>query len=330
MPSFKHYVEIKDEKNESIGSAAKFAGGFGGNLIGQSVRGAGNAIKGVGQAVGGTLGAIGSLGASGAFGLLGNKDKVRERLKKSGEHISDNIGGGLKNIIKGIIQVGGAASFITPTLRGFQASQEKGVSGFNKNRNAAQKLLGLNSNKDEPYIVEEIPSNIIKAKIFIDKLYEAIINGREVSLRKKPEEFLKELIPVMHAVTSKYKNEELNKKFKYILKTYFPNFEIIELNVGTFISMITSNLSFSKDSTIVEYINYLHNKSQKNNVIIITNNDEIFFKELILIHNNYLSSKNTNDKEDIEFIKALKNKTIDVINKFFPNKKIKLNKKTAS
>lgn len=313
MLEFKKYINEEIQK-ESITDPLKFLGGFATNLVGQGLRGAGNLIKGGAETVAGGISSASNLVSAGVYELLGNKKQASQNVKNFGSGIS-LIGKGLKGIVKAVIQLGGAASGITPTLRGFQAANEKGISGFNKNRNSTQKLLGLNSNEETPYIIDNLPNSAVDAKEFIDNFYYQTKIGREIKINKKPEKFLKRFVLLGILVSGKYKDPELNDKFKFLINTFFPNFEVIELNVGTFLNKTKDIFYYNSD--IVQYINYLYEKSLKDKVIIITNSDSLFFKELELIYKQYLKS----DKpEDQEIIDDLKNKVKEAGKKFWPNK----------
>lgn len=313
MLNFKNYIE-EEIKKESMLSPIKFLGGFGGNIIGQGLKGAGNAAGGSITAGMSTLGSLANLTAAGAYGLIGNKEAAKKRLKASYGNIK-KIGGGLKDIIKGTIQIGGAASLVTPTLRGFQAANEPLTMGMNKNRNKIQKALGLNSNKETPYIISDIPENIVEVKKFIEDFYEQTKNKREIKIAKKPEKFLKKLITFGVATLEKYNDKNLNYKFKFLLNTYFPNFEIVEIKAGSFLKEIDSQ-KFYEDSLIVQYINYLYEKSIKEKVVLITNNDKIFILELKNIYKYYLKETNLNNSKEEIVATELKQKIKKIVEKF--------------
>ena len=312
MLNFKKYIK-EEIKKESVLSPIKFLGGFGGNVIGQGLKGLGNIAKGAVK-TSGVLGSVTNLAASSAYGVLGNKKLARERLGASYDNIKF-AGEGLKNIIIGAIQIGGVASFITPTLRGFQAAAEPLSMGLNKNRNKTQKILGLNSNEETPYIIKEVPNNITEIKKFIEEFYKQTKNKREVKIAKKPENFLKEFVIKASKALEKYNNEELNYKFKFLLETYFSNFELIEIKPGTLLSQIEGK-KFDENSLIVQYINYLYKKSLKERIILITNNDKMFIYELKMIYKKYLDKNNSDYQKEEEIILELKDKIKKIVEKF--------------
>jgi hypothetical protein len=311
--NFKDYIK-EEIKKESVLSPIKFLGGFGGNIIGQGIKGVSNAAKGSIGASTSTLASLGNLMASSAYGMLGNKEAAKDRAKASYKNL-ESTARGLKDIIVGAIQIGGAATLITPTLRGFQAANEPLSRGFNKNRNKIQKTLGLNSNKETPYIISDVPNNMVEIKKFIEDFYEQTKNKREVKITKKPEKFLKKLITFGAVALEKYNDKNLNYKFKFLLNTYFPNFEVVEIKVGAFLNEIDSQ-KFYENSMIIEYINYLYEKSLKDKVILITNNDKIFILELKNIYKKYLDIKNTNNPKEEEVAKELKEKIKKIVEKF--------------
>jgi hypothetical protein len=311
--NFKEYIK-EEIKKESVLSPIKFLGGFGSNIFGQGIKGASNAALGGLGTVAGTVGSLANLFAGTAYGALGNKEAKKERLKASYNNLK-SAGIGLKNIIVGAVQIGGAASLVTPTLRGFQAAREPLTLGFNKNRNKLQKALGLNSNKETPFVIDDVPEDAKKNKEFIEEFYEQTMNKREVKITKKPEKFLKKLIKIGIPTLEMYKDKNLNYKFKFLLNTYFPNFEIVEIKVGLFLNEI-ENQKFYEDSLIVQYINYLYEKSTKDKVILITNNDKIFILELKNIYKYYLEDKNLNNPKEEVIAKELKEKIKKIVEKF--------------
>lgn len=141
---FKEFFELEEFgdnicSENIITSPLKFAGGMGGNLIGQNIRGAGNIIKG---AYKGTKGIANS--GIGALQAISGDKKGKERIKKGIEGIL----GGVKDAGKGIAQ-----SFVSPissVLRGAQAVDDDEISGIlsPKSGNKFQKFLGLRGEKD--------------------------------------------------------------------------------------------------------------------------------------------------------------------------------------
>jgi hypothetical protein len=326
MLNFKDYLE-KEIKEESVSGAAKFIGGFGGNLVGQGLKGSSNVLKGVGRVAKGIAAIPVNTTTAAGYGLLGNKEKTIEKIKDIGTNIGSDLVGGLKNVVKGAVQIGGAATLVTPTLRGLQASNEKGLSRLNRNRNSVQRFFGLNSNKDEPLIISDVPRDSKKIIKMIEDMYEDTAAGKSVSLRIKPEYFLKNFINAYNKIPE---DRVLDNKFKYLLKTYFPNYEVVEIQPGYFLNTLNSKV-FYEDSDINQYIDYLYSKSLVENIVLITGNDMLFFDELVQIHNNYFSSNNliTKSKDSLSILKEQKNKIIQIIKRFLPNKKLKLNKKTS-
>lgn len=134
--------EILDQKTENwVTDPLKFAGGVGGNLIGQTLRGVGNTGAGVVNAASG----LGDIGMGALQRLTGSKDKAKKRLSRG----ISNFSSGGKQIARGAGQIGGAWTGITPVLRGAQAVDDKSIGGVlapnDPKRNYWQDLFGLDS-----------------------------------------------------------------------------------------------------------------------------------------------------------------------------------------
>lgn len=320
MLNFKDYFK----KEESF-NPVNFVGGFAGNLLGQGAKSAANIAKGAGKTAAGLLGTAGGMVGGISHKILGSEENTKGsvNLVKSSAAL---IGSGLGDIVKGIVQLGGATSLITPFLRGMQASSESIVpKRFNRNRNYIQRLLGLNSNKETPFIINGAPKDSQEMIFLIDKWYEEAINNREIQVRGKPEIFIKKLMVLYNSTTT---SVQLNKKIKYLLNTYFSNFEVVVIEAGKLLHTIDQEVFYS-DSKIIRYIEFLYEKSKDPNVVLITQDNNLFVKELIKIHNEYLSSKNLvlgkKSKDTSAYMSHMKNKIIDIIARFFPNKTIKRN-----
>lgn len=326
MLNFKDYLK----KQEEAFNPVNFVGGFATNLGSQGIKSATNIAKGVGKTAAGSIGAVAGVIGGASHGLLGSKENTKKSIdlvKKS----AGVFGDGLKDVVKGIIQLGGAATLVTPFLRGMQASAEPFTpKRFNRNRSQAQKLLGLNSDRETPLVLNGVPGTKEEIIKMIEEWYEEAIHKREIQVKGKPEIFITKLMELYNSIET---DAGLNKKIKYLLNTYFSNFEVIVIEAGKFLNRIDQEVFYS-NSKIIEYIEFLYEKSKNSNVVLITQNNKTFLDELIKIHNDYLSSKNLimgkKDPETAKYIQDLKNKIIDIIATFVPNKKIKPIKRSKS
>lgn len=121
-----------------VGSALRAVGGFGGNLISQTARGAGNLAVGAGKAARG----VGRVGLGAVQGLTGG---VRQGLSNIGGGIGD-IASGVGSAATGAAQAAGALSGVTPTIRAVQAAGENSFfTPMSNRRTAVQRAMGLNS-----------------------------------------------------------------------------------------------------------------------------------------------------------------------------------------
>lgn len=321
MLSFKNYLIKQEEAFNPI----NFTGGFATNLAGQGIKSVGNITQGVGKTAAGLVGAAGGVVGGVTHGMLGSKDNSKKSIdfaKKS----TNVIGSGITDVVKGVIQLGGAVSLITPFLRGVQASAEPAIPRrFNRNRSSTQKLLGLNSSKETPLIILGIPKDGQDLKKLIEEWYEEAVNKREIQVKGKPEIFIKKLIQLYNSTET---DAGLNRKIKYLLNTYFSNFEVIMIEAGQLLPIIDKEIFYS-NSRIIRYIDFLHSKTKSPNVVLITQNNKIFLEELIKIYNNYLSSNNlilgrsSRTIETKKYMQEYKNKILEIVAKFIPNKKIK-------
>jgi len=121
-----------------VGGTLRGLGGFGGNLISQTAKGAGNIAAGAAGAIGG----VGKVGLGVVQGVTGGGHQA---VSSIGSGVSD-FAKGLGTAAKGVAQTAGAVSGITPALRGIQASREKSFfTPMSSRRTAVQKAMGMNS-----------------------------------------------------------------------------------------------------------------------------------------------------------------------------------------
>lgn len=147
---FKEFLAFEEEKQlfrecdqideNWLTGPLKFVGGAATNAGVQTARGLGNLAKGVVRGVGGAV----ETGVGGLQYLGGGGKKAKKRL---GSGVSKIATGG-SEAIKGIAQLGGALSGVTPLIRGAQASTER-FGSMSPNRNWLQKTFGLNA-EEEP------------------------------------------------------------------------------------------------------------------------------------------------------------------------------------
>lgn len=121
-----------------VGSLLRGVGGFGGNLLTQTARGAGNLVRGAGK----TAVGLGRVGLGAVQGVTG---AGREGLSNIGGGISD-VASGVGTAVRGAAQTAGALTGVTPVMRGVQAANEKSfLTPMSKRRTALQQAMGLNS-----------------------------------------------------------------------------------------------------------------------------------------------------------------------------------------
>jgi hypothetical protein len=121
-----------------VGGTLRAMGGFGGNLITQTARGARNIA-------GGALGTLGGVGKVGLGAIQGVTGAGRKGASTIGSGVSD-VASGVGTALKGTAQVAGAVSFLTPTMRAAQAAAERSFfTPLSNRRTGLQKAMGLNS-----------------------------------------------------------------------------------------------------------------------------------------------------------------------------------------
>jgi hypothetical protein len=134
-------IELLDEallEEGVVGGTLRAMGGFGGNLITQTARGARNIA-------GGALGTLGGVGKVGLGAIQGVTGAGRRGASTIGSGISD-VASGVGTALKGAAQVAGVASGITPTMRAAQAATERSFfTPLSNRRTGLQKAMGLNS-----------------------------------------------------------------------------------------------------------------------------------------------------------------------------------------
>ena len=144
------FDETKILEENWLTSGLKFTGGTAGNLLGQTVRGAGNILGGTAKALAGS----GQAALSGLQGLGGGSAQAKTNIKKAGK----NIVGGVGQALKGGLQVG--ASPVTALLRGAQASGEDlAPKPLGKDRSWYQKTLGLNTWNQQKNSTQQEPAD---------------------------------------------------------------------------------------------------------------------------------------------------------------------------
>ena len=147
---FKEFLAFEEEKQlfrecdqideNWLTGPFKFVGGAASNAGIQTGRGLGNLAKGVARGIDGAV----ETGVGGLQYLGGGGKKAKKKLGSGVSKIA--TGGG--EAIKGIAQLGGALSGITPLIRGAQASTER-FGPMSSKRNWLQKTFGLNAEEPE-------------------------------------------------------------------------------------------------------------------------------------------------------------------------------------
>jgi hypothetical protein len=220
---FKEFLENEEAKlfdvgleqmDEVLGTALKFAGGLGGNLISQTGRGLGNLATGLGQsAIGTGQGALSALQAAG-----GGWNK---KGKKTFDSAYSNLEAGGRKLGRGVAQLAGALSGTTPLLRGAQATSEPmRLSGVyapsSKNRTKTQDLFGLNSWEKPPIVQKQNVSRKnyspeeIKTRSFLKDL-----SRQERGLIPQPEEW-KKLVSMYKIAKTSEERKTIRRKMREV------------------------------------------------------------------------------------------------------------------
>jgi len=335
MLTFKEYIEKREEIDESLTGAAKFVGGFGGNLLGQSSRGLLNLGKGAAKVGLGALGAAADVVKGTAQASLGDTERSSRSLSSAKKRIS-TVGSGLVDASKGAVQLAGAATGVTPFLRGVQASSEEGIAPLSRERNSAQELLGLNANqaprekerkikrsqiqrpkKEDLFVLSPVTDSKNVAH-YISEAYKASQEGKKV-ITYDAKEFVSNLL--ISYSNHKNKNPKIDKKLNYILKRYFPNYKIIKMK-----SFESMGIQMNADS-ILKIKNFINSVivlevDNPEKITYLPEDSEKFRKDLIEIHNNVLNTKNFNKNIQGD-IKDLKKQVLRILNHYYPEKEFK-------
>jgi len=212
----KLFDEGLDQIDEVLGTAAKFIGGLGGNLLSQTARGLGNVATGLGQsAIGTGQGALSALQAAG-----GGWNK---KGKKTFDSAYSNLDSGGRKLGRGVAQLAGALTGTTPLLRGAQAASEPmGISGVyapnSKNRSATQDLFGLDSwQKPEP-MPKQKPKNTPKpkkiAKASTEDETKSFLKRKEKT-RDQPEAWVR-LVAMYRSARTIEEKKEIRRRLKLV------------------------------------------------------------------------------------------------------------------
>jgi hypothetical protein len=348
MLTFKEYIEKREELDESLLDAGKsvgrFVGGFGGNLLGQSTRGLWNLGKGASKVGLGTLGTAANVVTGTAQAAIGDKERFLRSLGRAGKGIS-TVGSGIVDAGKGAVQLAGAATGITPFLRGVQASSEEGIHPFSKDRNQAQQLFGFNANKPEPEQEQEreikrssIPrpkrgevfflSPITNSKNvvnYIDEVYKEEKEGKKL-VTYDAKEFIGNVL--VSYSNCRNKNPKTDKKLDYILKEYFPEYKIIRMKTFEGLGIKMDSGSILRIKNFINSIILLEIES-KEEVTYLPEDPVRFRKDLIELHNNVLNTNNFSKNLSSE-IKDLKKQVVRILNHYYPEKEVKIEVRKTS
>jgi len=342
MINFKEYIEKREEIDESLIGAAKFIGGSVGNLLGQTGRAAWNLGKGATKVGLGTLGAAADTVAATAQAAVGDKERSLRSLGRAGRGIS-TVGSGIIDASKGAVQLAGAATGITPFLRGVQASSEEGIHPFSKDRNQAQELFGFNSNKPEQEQEREIKrSSISRPKPgevfflspitnsknvvnYIDEVYKEEKEGKKL-VTYDAKEFIGNILVSYSNCRSK--NSKTDKKLDYILKEYFPEYKIIKMKTFESLGIKMDSGSILRIKNFINSIILLEIES-KEEITYLPEDPAKFRKDLIELHNNVLNTDNYSKNLSSE-IKDLKKQVVRILNHYYPEKEVKIEVRKTS
>lgn len=147
-----------------VGGTLRALGGFGGNLLSQSARGAANIVSGAGR----TAGGLAKVGLGAVQAVTGGGKQAGSSLSSGASDVVSGVGTGLK----GVAQAAGAVTGVTPTIRAIQAANEKSFfTPMSNRRTSLQKAMGLNSwdpegdqKKDTDEAFRELKSRYRKAE----------------------------------------------------------------------------------------------------------------------------------------------------------------------
>lgn len=350
MINFKEYIEKREELDESLigagKSIGKFVGGSVGNLLGQTGRGVLNLGSGVGEVGLGALGAAGNIIKGTAQAAVGDKERSLRSFGKVKRNIS-NIGSGIVDAGKGAVQLAGAATGITPFLRGVQASSEEGIHPFSKDRNKAQELFGFNANKPEQEQEREQEREIKRSSIsrpkpgdmfvlspvtdsknvvsYIDEVYKQEKEGKKL-ITYDAKEFVGNVL--VSYSNCRNKNPKTDKKLDYILKEYFPEYKIIKMKTFESLGIRMDSGSILRIKNFINSVISLEIES-KEEVTYLPEDPVRFRKDLIELHNNVLNTNNFS-KNLSSGIKDLKKKVVRILNHYYPEKEVKIEVKKTS
>lgn len=242
---FKEFLQKEEDElfdlgiDEVLGSALKFLGGAGGNLISQVGRGSGNLATGLGQtALGAGQGALSALQAAGG-GL--------KRGKKTFDDAFSNIRSGAGKIGRGAAQLGGALTGVTPLLRGAQATAEPiGISGIyapgSDNRTSVQDVFGLDSwekqHKKPSISVKPADSSVPKEPDSVSKFLSDLEKEHKSKTTPQPPEFrmlvskYRELKQQAGRGIDVEKNKQLMIRIREKLRTKYPDLYLQAIEAG--------------------------------------------------------------------------------------------------
>lgn len=203
-----------------VGGALRAAGGFGGNLLSQTGRGAYGLAKGAGRAIRGT----GRLGLGVVQGLTGGGSQARSTLASGAADIAHGAG----DMAMGTAQAAGALSGVTPTIRAIQASNEKSFfTPMSNRRTGLQKAMGLNSwdpegdeLKDKDEALEVLKKRYAHAKAVGDR---DLMRRLRAAMEKTHPEGYKALVAKGRAIKSARANERWSKMIGQIPSAESPN-----------------------------------------------------------------------------------------------------------
>jgi hypothetical protein len=168
----------------------------------------------------------------------------------------------------------------------------------------------------EPHIMPKIPeSGFFDNNIsqYIEDIYKAHEQGKRLVVNdEKPEIFIKKLL--IAYINSHEKNQELDAKLKTILREYFGQIKIKNLNEPEDLKIELDKGNIRK---ISDYINSVYLSIKKEDEIRLPKNLDKFLKSLTFIRDKILSPDGFN-KNLHQKIEELRNQADEIINNYSP------------
>lgn len=319
MLTFKEYLELSENDiSEGLGSTAAGIADAGVSAAGtfgkQIFRGLGNTAWG---------------GTKAAANVAGSVFGSKESRKKSRENLGSNLG----QVTRGVAQA--VTSPAAAVWRGveagrnpFSAMKSGGgwgeMLGVRKNPQTAPPKINaqptgsqqqvvrakkeIKPGNQGPYFIPEIQNDL---KSYIENMYDAHMLGKELTLiNQKPEVFIKNLM--IKYINYPEKTKDLDLKLKIILKKYFSQIKIKNLETPEDLEISLSKGNINRISSYINHL-YSHISTKQEEEILLPKNVKSFIKSLKLIHNEVLSETGFNKNLQVK-LKELKSRLVEIMN----------------